>query len=447
MASFLNFSSLIMFLINFATLVFYYSFYRFHFYRHSESFLHYTAIAFSIFSVGIALALQALVLAVNPYPGHEFKAIVLSGAVEEFSKLLGIYLFFRKNQDEFTVTDGIFYGLVLGGGFGLLENILYFIDSALWSQVLRSITSLPIHMINGGLIGAFLMIFLFSSNRIYRFIRLFIGIGFCMSIHALYNYSLFTDSGITSILPFCILILFFILEVTIAKSRILLPGSILKLMNMTVEDYEILSRHNRHEGWIQNVQKHILNENISLFQIPNIRVNLLTAFFLVPSIVSILVLIYHPELITRNFTDLEIKDYFALFVIYPAVIGIMFFFGGVLNPYFFRDRMLAVPLFGSVDLKSENDEENTSLFYIYLNQFYVPVSKMYPPNTRVLFDLWVGVTCYKNIKGRIIWTKENMEGNCGAMCELDAIEWKYLIHWNLVRSRQNFKNLFIRTKN
>jgi len=441
MASFLNFSSLIMLLINIATLVFYYSFYRFHFYRHTESFLHYTAIAFSFFSVGTALALQALVLMVNPYPGHEFKAIVLSGTIEEFSKLLGIYLFFRKNQDEFTVTDGIFYGLVLGGGFGLLENILYFIDSGLWSQVLRSITALPIHMINGGLVGAFLMIFLFSGNQIYRFLRLLIGIGFCISIHALYNYSLFTDSGIIAVLPFCILVLFFVLEVTIAKSRILLPGYVLKLMNMTVEEYEILSRHNRHEGWIQNVQKHTLDNHISLFQIPSLRIGLLTAFFLVPSIVSILVLIYHPEFITHTFTDLEIKDYFALFVIYPAVLGVMFFFGGVLNPYFFRDRMLAVPLFGSVDLKLGDEEENTALFHIYLNKFYIPVSQIYPPNTKVVFDLWVGVTCYRNISGKILWSKE---GNCGAMCETDSLEWKYLAHWTLVRTRQNLKNLFVR---
>ncbi len=431
-------------MINLTTLGFYYSFYRFHFYRHTESFLQYTAIAFSLFCAGVTLLLQASILSFNPYPSHEFKAFVLSGAVEEFSKLLGIYLFFRKNQDEFTVTDGIFYGLVLGGGFGLIENILYFIDSGLWSQVLRSITALPIHLINGGLIGCFVMIFLFSGTNRVKWFRLFAGLLFCISLHALYNYSLFLDTGVLFVLPFCILSLFFALEITIAKSRILLPGYVLKLMKITVEEYEILSRHNRHEGWIQNVQKHISTNKINLFQLPKPRHVFITAFFILPSLISLFTLLYSPELITRTFSELEIKDYFALFVIYPAIIGFMFFFGGVLNPYFFRDRMLAVPLFGSVDLKTETDEENTALFYIYLNQFYIPVSKLYPENTEAEFDLWVGIKCYGNLKGKITWSKENEEGSCGALCTLDQIPVMFLIHWNLVRFKQNFKNLFIR---
>jgi RsiW-degrading membrane proteinase PrsW (M82 family) len=443
MVIFFSFSNLLILVINLATLGFYYTFYRYHFYRYTESFLQYTAFSFSVFSVGVALAAQASILIVNPYPSHEFKALILSGGVEEFSKLIGIYIFFRKKQDEFTVTDGIFYGLVLGGGFGLLENILYFIDSGLWSQVLRSITALPIHMINGGLLGAFLMIFLFSGKSLARWIRLFFGLLMCILTHAMYNYSLFIDTYVLVVLPFCLLALFFVLEITIAKSRILLPGYVLKLMHMTVEEYEIISKHNRHEGWIQNVQKHI-STNVRLLQIPNFRHIIITIFFLVPSIASATILIFDPGIITRTFLDLDIKDYFALFIIYPAVLGFMFFFGGALNPYFFRDRMLAVPLFGSVDVKTENQEENTALFHIYWNKFYIPVSQLYPENTAAIFDLWIGVTQHANYTGRIIWSRENEEGNCGAMCALDSIPYKFLIQWNLVRIKQNLKNLFLR---
>lgn len=446
MATFFSFSNILILAINVATLVFYYTFYRFHFYRFTESFLQYTAFSFSVFSAGVALAIQASILILNPYPSYEFKALILSSSVEELSKLLGIYIFFRKNQDEFTVTDGIFYGLVLGGGFGLLENILYFIDTGLWSQVLRSISALPIHMINGGLSGAFLMIFLFSGKSFIRWIRLIFNMSICISLHAFYNYSLFIDSNILIVLPLCILTLFFILEITIAKSRILLPGYVLKLMNMTVEEYEIISRHNRHEGWIQNVQKHISTSGVQLLKIPNLRHIIITIFFLLPSLLSAAFLIYDPAIITRMFVDLEIKDYFALFIIYPAVLSFMFFFAGVLNPYFFRDRMLAVPLFGSVDLKTEISEENTALFHIYWNKFFIPVSKVYPENTKAIFDLWIGINHYAKLNGKILWVKEGEEGNCGAMCALDEIPFRFLIHWNLVRLRQNFKNLFVRNR-
>ncbi|GBF49133.1 protease PrsW family protein [Leptospira ryugenii] len=444
MGEFISFSSFLIFGINLATVLFYYVFYRFHFYHYTETVLHSIAISFSVFSAGIALAMQASILSIYPYPNHFFKAFILSASVEEIAKLLGILIFFRKNQDDFSVTDGIFYGLVLGGVFGLFENILYFIDSGLWSQVLRSITSLPIHMINGGLIGGYLMVFLFSGNGLVRWIRLCLGLLICIGFHTFYNYALFLDIYPMFTLPTCLLGLFLILEFKIAKSRVILPGNVLKLMEMTVEEYQILSRHNRHEGWIQNVQKNINLKTIHLFQFPGSRHLLLAIFFFLPAIISVTVWIIEPHWINRIFPELEPKDYFALFIIYPFLLGFMVFFGGVINPYFFRDRMLAVPLFGSVDVRTGESEENTALYYIDWNKFFIPISKIYEPNTKAEFDLYVGVKMYSHITGKILWSKETEEGNCGAMCKLDQIPIRFLLHWNLVRFRQNLKNLFIR---
>lgn len=87
--------SLIIFFINFLTLGFYYSFYRFHFYRFTDSFLQYTAFAFSIFSAGVAIGLQALLLNWIPNGAPFWNAFIHSAFIEEFAKLLGIYLFFR----------------------------------------------------------------------------------------------------------------------------------------------------------------------------------------------------------------------------------------------------------------------------------------------------------------------------------------------------------------
>lgn len=444
MISQISLSSLVIFLINILTLGFYYSFYRFHFYRFTESYLQYTAFAFSFFSAGVAIGLQALLLNGLPFNGPYWNAFILSSLIEEFAKLLGIYLFFRKNQDEFTVTDGIFYGLVLGGGFGFVENILYFINTGLWSQVLRSITALPIHMMNGGIIGAYLMMFLFHKNPVFKWGKLTFGFLVCVGIHGLYNLAISQELNLLIILPLCILSLFFLLELTIAKSRILVPGHILNLMNMSMEQYEILSRHNRHEGWIQNVQKHISTSGIKLLQYPNLRHSILTIFFLVPGILSVFLLYNSPGWIALKFPDLALQDYFALFIMYPVILSLMFFFAGILNPYFFRDRMLSVPLFSSVDLHTKETEENSAIFHIQANMFYLPISQMYPDDTKVKFDLWIGLECFVGLPGTILWCRENEEGNCGAMCQLDQIPFMFLIKWHYLRFRQNYKNLFLR---
>jgi|GEM_PF-1847713 len=437
-------SNLLMILINLVTISFYYTFYRFHFYRIAEPFLQYTALSFSLFSAGVALALQATILYFNPYPGNLFKAILLSGFCEEFAKLLGIFLFFRKNQDEFSVIDGLFYGLVLGGGFGLLENILYFIDTGLWSQTLRSITALPIHMMNGGLIGGFTMIYLISGNDLARIYRLLKGLLICIGIHAFYNYFLFIEFALGFSVTLSILFLFIILEVMIAKSRVLLPGYVLKLLSMTVEEYEIMSQHNRHEGWIQNVQKQEPSKRINLFRIPNWRSMATGIFFIIPGLISFILYIVDSGLISQIFPEMEIREFFVLFVIYPFLLGFIIFFGGIFNPYFFRDRMLEVPLFGSCDVRIMENEEIGTFFNIHLRKFYVPISKEYPVGTRASFDLWIGLIGFKNLSGKVIWTKRTEEGNFGAMFLLDEIPWKFLLVWFWIRLRQNTRNLFLK---
>jgi hypothetical protein len=286
--------------------------------------------------------------------------------------------------------------------------------------------------------------FLFSKNPIIKWGRLLFGFSFCVFVHGYYNLSLFQENSLLVVLPLSILSLFFMLELTIAKSRILLPGYILNQMNMTLEEYEIMSRHNRHEGWIQNVQKHVSTSQIQFFRFPNFKHLILTSFFLIPSILSIYLFTESPEWITKKFPDLNIQDYIALFIMYPLILAFMFFFGGIINPYFFRDRMLSVPLFSSVDLYTENSEENTAIFHILFNTFYIPTAKYYEPGTKARFDLWIGIDCFEKLEGTILWSRENEEGNHGAMCKLNKIPISFLIQWNFIRIKQNIKNLFFR---
>lgn len=389
------------------------------------------------------IGFKAIWIRLFPNSSASLQAFFVSAFIEEWTKLVGIYVYFNKNKDDFSVTDGIFYGLLLGGGFGLIENTLYFLSSGQWSQILRSITALPIHMMNGGLIGSFLMGYFFYKNKFLRMTRLGFGFLFCVGIHGYYNLMFLNQGELVFHLPVCLLTLFFLTELAIAKSRILLPGYFLKSMGMNLEEYEMLLRHNRHEGWIQSVQKHTKTKVVRLFQWPNSRHLGISLFFLVPAIVSLFFVNEFPLWIRKFFPGLSLADFFALFTIYPFILSLMVFFGGSLNPYFFRDRMLEVPLFSSVDLYGK-EEENTSMFHILWNLFFVPTAKAYEKNQEVQVEFWIGLRQYRNLKAKILWSRENEEGNYGTMCELTRIPWAFLFAWNYLRFRQNVKNLLFR---
>lgn len=58
----------------------------------------------------------------NEIMGGLLSAVVSAPIVEEFFKAAGFILLYRLIKDE---TDGVIYGVAFGGGFALLENVLY----------------------------------------------------------------------------------------------------------------------------------------------------------------------------------------------------------------------------------------------------------------------------------------------------------------------------------
>lgn len=86
------------------------------------------AIGAVVFSVFASLALQTLLLAaVAPETGTFLSVAVVAPLVEETFKgvaLLAALAFFRRELDN--VLDGLVYGALIGLGFAMTENVLYF---------------------------------------------------------------------------------------------------------------------------------------------------------------------------------------------------------------------------------------------------------------------------------------------------------------------------------
>ena len=108
--------------------------------------LKYVALMFSwgILSAMLALFLEELSFGIMSY---EFLYIALIGPIiEEFSKGLGLFVF-SKNDEYEGPMDGLVYGISVGAGFALFENILYIlafyyeggIGSALVIAIVRAV--------------------------------------------------------------------------------------------------------------------------------------------------------------------------------------------------------------------------------------------------------------------------------------------------------------------
>ena len=189
------------------------------------------------------------------------QTIIFAPLSEEIAK--GAFLLYTVNSKKFdNITDGLLYGGVIGLGFGMTENFLYFLtygDTPLnwiYLVVIRSLFSALMHCISTGTLGAFLALAKFSSN-LGKNILPVAGLLTAIFIHFMWNTAVsFSDTYFYGFLFMIFLILFFIfvfrLSVNNEKKiieRELLEESLLGLIPK--EHIKILSSHLRfRKGWI-----------------------------------------------------------------------------------------------------------------------------------------------------------------------------------------------------
>jgi RsiW-degrading membrane proteinase PrsW (M82 family) len=126
--------------------------------------------------------------------------VVESGGVapviEEIAKavaLLGLFVFLRHEFDN--VLDGIIYGALVGFGFAMTENVLYFLGSlftegwAAWGMVvfLRAIVFGLNHAFFTSLTGAALGLARLSRAAWEKWLVPLLGLGLAIAFHAIHN--------------------------------------------------------------------------------------------------------------------------------------------------------------------------------------------------------------------------------------------------------------------
>ena len=168
-------------------------------------------IAEALFGVPLA-GLQAERLA------NVLEASAMAPIVEELAKgmaILGLFLLARREFDD--LLDGVAYGALVGIGFGMTENLLYFVASFLeggWADLgvvifLRAVVFGLNHAFFTAFTGAGLGLARLARRRWQRWLAPLLGLGAAIAFHSLHNLgvtlaevslagflmSLLTDSG------------------------------------------------------------------------------------------------------------------------------------------------------------------------------------------------------------------------------------------------------------
>lgn len=112
--------------------------------------------------------------------------------IEEFSKISIFFLFIFDNKHYDDIYDGLVYMALIALSFAGVENILYaFSESTVASSIslalMRDLTTIPLHVICGIIIGYYLSLGNFSKYKGKKFINFLLAFIISSLVHAAFN--------------------------------------------------------------------------------------------------------------------------------------------------------------------------------------------------------------------------------------------------------------------
>jgi RsiW-degrading membrane proteinase PrsW (M82 family) len=409
--------------------------------------LHLSLVAFfySLAAVGLAIFLEIFLENFFPTESDFTQAFLLSALPEEIAKFVFIYFYFRASKITHDLAEGIFYGILFGLSFGLLENLLYSLKLGFWPMMVRSTTALPLHMITSGILGAFILSYFNENPRNNPEWKLAKGLVYTYLIHGIYNYSVFDSGHILYFMPMVLICGFILLEYEIMVSQNTLPAEVMDLIHLHWDDYRTIFRFKQYLTWMDVDQEKFTLKQFSIIRKPEPIYIYTSLLFLSIGLLSFSFFLIFPEKIPRYFLGISFPEYFSIFIYYPFFISLVLSGAGTLNPDYFRSRILRIPLFVSLAIKSPNYSEMTVAFSISRTGFYVELLNPTRFPKFVNLEFWIAGRTIPNVTGELYWidSKEESE-NSGALIKFVGFPFRLFIYWKYAVIRQRIKNIFSR---
>ena len=153
-----------------------------------------------VFTICFSLLIDKLILKLNiinasMFPSQNsysvYRIIVMAG-VEEYAKLLILYVFLYKNNSFDDIYDGFVYSAIIALSFSLIETFMYIFNEQTFADmtslaILRNFTSIPLHIVCGIVMGHFIALDKFSKTKGKKLLCLLASFLVPLAIHSIYN--------------------------------------------------------------------------------------------------------------------------------------------------------------------------------------------------------------------------------------------------------------------
>jgi len=167
-------------------------------------------VIWTTFGLGILCIIPALFLAVVitiiiPPPQDMIlsglHAAFLQAAIpEELAKFAVLYIYCARQSHFDEPMDGLVYGVTASLGFAAFENVVYVLDGGLGVALMRALTAVPSHGLDGAIMGYFIAFHIFLPFHKARYLAL--SLAMPILLHGLYDFPLMIMRDASPVLGF-----------------------------------------------------------------------------------------------------------------------------------------------------------------------------------------------------------------------------------------------------
>jgi len=428
--------------------VLFYLLYSYSFFRPKEYKIQIISFFFGFSSVGLSLLLQSVAIGLFSQPSVFTRAFFIASIPEEISKMAIIFLLvrFNKGSVDSSIAQLIFYSILIGMSFGFLENIFYSLNTGMWPVLLRSITSLPLHIMTAAIWGYYLALFENSNKDNLAWLNIAKAFFLTTVIHGIYDYSVL--SGNLFAVPVILLVTFVTTEYVIARSKTCLPESVLSMIGLKVDDYECLRSHRHYIRWLDIEQAKGSSRNLQALRKPAKWSFASFLFFSITGTFMYYLYSQYPEKTGIWFPGIGFAEYLNIFIFYPLFLSFDLLFAGTLNPEFIAEKITKVPLIIITLIECEGYAEDSIIYAIDKKILFATLQKPEMLQGKLKLSFWIAGKSIGNLPARVLWRNQSEENiaETGALILLEKFHFGLTLRWSFSIIKHIMKNILISIK-
>lgn len=260
------------------------------------------------------------------------------------------------------VLNMVISAMLLGLGFATVENIVYALAIREPVVVVRLFSSVPLHVLTCGIMGYGLALMRFSGswgNRLRHAAGAFM-VPFLF--HGMFDAMLLKGgAGIYLIAPLLVMLIMGV-EYILAKSQTLPLLDGLRKHRISIEEWETVQREPRFERWILRSMGSKNREYVPFFQL-NLG-QLRGVVIIAMAAAAAVCLLEWRTLMELLRHRLAPEETIALFTVLPALYSLNLLTVGVVNPKYFQNSLIKIPIIIDVDLAVGKEIIKTITYHV-----------------------------------------------------------------------------------